>query len=79
MKKCLGVFLILAFVVGCENESKLTFDTLQLVGENCTDCPTIEIPLEYIIDRKQQARLTTNIGTVVANEECGINQSVHHY
>ena len=55
MKKCLGVFLILAFVVGCETESKLTFDTLQLGGENCTDCPTIEINIPTAMDESSVA------------------------
>ncbi len=55
MKKYLGIILVLIVIISCETESKLTFDTLQLEGENCTDCPTIEINIPTAMDESSVA------------------------
>ncbi|MEC7264417.1 MAG: DUF3298 and DUF4163 domain-containing protein [Bacteroidota bacterium] len=55
MKKCFGIILILAIVFGCETESKLTFDTLQLGGENCKDCPKIDITIPNAMEETSVA------------------------
>ena len=43
MKKTPYLIFLLLIALGCENESNLTFEPLELQGENCKDCPTIEI------------------------------------
>jgi len=55
MKKYLGITLMLIVIISCETESKLAFDTLQLGGENCTDCPKIEINIPNVLDESSVA------------------------
>lgn len=50
MKKVLAPILFLWFVMGCQSESKLTFEPLLLNGETCATCPTIEINVPNAID-----------------------------
>jgi len=50
MKKYLGPILFLIFLIGCQTESKLTFEPTQLLGENCNSCPKIEINIPHALD-----------------------------
>jgi len=50
MKKYLGPILFLILLIGCQTESKLTFEPTQLLGENCNGCPKIEINIPNALD-----------------------------
>src|SRR5690606_12482203 len=50
MKKILAPALFLWFIVGCESESRLTFEPLLLNGETCATCPNVEINIPKAID-----------------------------
>jgi len=50
MKKHLGPILFLCFLISCQTESKLTFEPVQLQGENCEGCPKIEINIPNALD-----------------------------
>lgn len=50
MKKVLAPILFLWFIMGCQSESKLTFEPLLLNGETCATCPNIEINVPNAID-----------------------------
>lgn len=50
MKKILVPVLFLWFVLGCESESRLTFEPLLLNGETCATCPNVEINIPKAID-----------------------------
>nr|WP_297782674.1 DUF3298 and DUF4163 domain-containing protein [uncultured Allomuricauda sp.] len=50
MKKSIGSILLLCLLVSCQTESKLAFEPVQLQGENCGDCPKIEINIPSALD-----------------------------
>ncbi|MCR9263785.1 MAG: DUF3298 and DUF4163 domain-containing protein [Flavobacteriaceae bacterium] len=50
MKKTPYLIFLLLIALGCENESNLTFEPMELQGENCKDCPTIEINVPKALD-----------------------------
>ncbi len=50
MKKYLGTLFFLILFISCQSESKLTFEPTQLLGENCKDCPQIEINVPNALD-----------------------------
>ncbi len=50
MKKSVGILLLLLIAIGCENSDKLTFEPLQMVGEDCPVCPKIDINIPKAID-----------------------------
>lgn len=50
MKKTPYLIFLLLMALGCENESNLTFEPLELQGENCKDCPHIEINVPKALD-----------------------------
>lgn len=50
MKKHLGTLFFLILFMSCQSESKLTFEPTQLLGENCKDCPQIEINVPNALD-----------------------------
>lgn len=56
MKKIIGVLFAFILVLSCESESKLTYDTLQLKGENCGSCPSIIINVPEMLDESSVAK-----------------------
>ncbi|MDC6365323.1 MULTISPECIES: DUF3298 and DUF4163 domain-containing protein [Flavobacteriaceae] len=50
MKKTLLLLPILLLILGCENESKLTFEPMELHGKTCSNCPKIEISVPKALD-----------------------------
>ena len=50
MKKHLGVLFFFCLLIGCQTESKLTFEPMQLQGENCDGCPKIEVNILSALD-----------------------------
>ncbi|MBW8242363.1 DUF3298 and DUF4163 domain-containing protein [Muricauda oceani] len=50
MKKYIVVILFLVVLMGCQTESKLTFEPTQLLGETCADCPKIAINIPNALD-----------------------------
>ncbi|MAU17722.1 MAG: hypothetical protein CMH46_19520 [Muricauda sp.] len=50
MKKHLCAIFFLTLLISCQTESKLTFEPTQLLGENCKDCPQIEINIPNALD-----------------------------
>jgi hypothetical protein len=50
MKRNLASLLCLILLLGCETESKLTFEPVQLQGEICEDCPRIDINIPNALD-----------------------------
>ncbi|MEM7486579.1 MAG: DUF3298 and DUF4163 domain-containing protein [Bacteroidota bacterium] len=50
MKKSIRILLLFLITIGCENSDKLTFEPLQIVGEDCSDCPQIDINVPKAID-----------------------------
>ncbi|UII77905.1 DUF3298 and DUF4163 domain-containing protein [Flagellimonas sp. HMM57] len=50
MKKSIGILLLVLIAIGCENSDKLTFEPLQIVGEDCATCPKIDIDVPKAID-----------------------------
>lgn len=57
MKKFVVTFLLLGLIFGCESENKLTYDTLQLKGERCKDCPKIEINIPNALDETPMSKV----------------------
>lgn len=51
MKKTLRLLPILLLILGCENESKLTFEPMELHSKNCSDCAKIEISVPKALDK----------------------------
>lgn len=56
MKKIIGALFAFILVLSCESESKLTYDTLQLKGENCGSCPSIIINVPEMLDESSVAK-----------------------
>ena len=50
MKKHLCAIFFLTLLISCQTESKLTFEPVQLQGENCEDCPRIDINIPNALD-----------------------------
>ncbi|WP_318310733.1 DUF3298 and DUF4163 domain-containing protein [Flagellimonas crocea] len=50
MKKFLAPILILCILLGCQTESKLTFEPTRMLGEDCKGCPKIEINFPNALD-----------------------------
>ncbi len=57
MKKIIGALFVFTLVVSCESESKLTYDTLRLTGENCASCPNITINVPEVLDESSVAKV----------------------
>ncbi|MBT9187202.1 DUF3298 and DUF4163 domain-containing protein [Zobellia russellii] len=58
------IILFLA-LVGCQNENKLTFETLKLDETRCSECPSVEINIPKAIE---DSKIATNINNAI-NEE----------
>lgn len=58
------LFLIL-FVLGCDSDSKLTFEILSLENEACIDCPEIKI---NVPKAKGETRIVETINTTISEE-----------
>lgn len=56
MKPSYCVFLLFLFLIGCQNESKLTFEPYLVETEPCDNCPKIDISLPKAIDNNRLAR-----------------------
>lgn len=50
MKKTPYLIFLLLIAFGCENGNNLTFEPMELQGENCKDCPNIEINVPKALD-----------------------------
>ena len=50
MKKYFSLLFVLWIPLGCETEHKLTFETQELHGEMCKNCPEIAINLPHALD-----------------------------
>ena len=55
MKKILLPMLFLWLAIGCQSETKLTFEPLELQGEECGECPNIEINVPNALDESPVA------------------------
>lgn len=60
MKKVVPLIFLLAWNLGCETESKLTFDNLQLENTKCDKCPDIKIEIPRALDESKIARTINN-------------------
>ncbi len=60
MKNSYFLLLLLLMSIGCENEHKLTFAPTQLKGENCPNCPKIEINTLQALDGTGLANAINN-------------------
>ncbi|MCB0371440.1 MAG: DUF3298 and DUF4163 domain-containing protein [Muricauda sp.] len=65
MKRYLFAIFSIWFLIGCESENKLTFDELQLQGENCKNCPKIEINIPNAVD---ESTVSTSINRALREE-----------
>jgi hypothetical protein len=65
MKKAFTFLFVLPFLLACESESKLTFETIQLDNSSCDDCPQIKITIPKALD---DTRIAERINTTI-NEE----------
>ncbi|MCR9227254.1 MAG: DUF3298 and DUF4163 domain-containing protein [Flavobacteriaceae bacterium] len=50
MKKYISSILFLCLLMGCQTESKLTFEPTRMLGETCADCPKIAINIPNALD-----------------------------
>lgn len=55
MKKMLFSVLLLWLAIGCQSETKLTFEPLELEGEECGECPNIQINVPNALDESPVA------------------------
>ena len=53
-------FLLFILLIGCQNESKLTFEPYRVDTEVCDHCPKINISLPKAIDNNKLARTINN-------------------
>ncbi len=60
MKKLPLILLFLVTLLGCENEDKLTFGTIELNGDDCSLCPQVEISLPEALDETLLAQAINN-------------------
>ncbi|MDT0606522.1 DUF3298 and DUF4163 domain-containing protein [Croceitalea rosinachiae] len=60
MKRSLSFIFLILLALGCETESKLTFEKLQLENEKCDDCPNIKIEVPQALDETRIARTINN-------------------
>jgi len=65
MKNSLAFLFIVIFLLACESESKLTFETIKFNNTTCSDCPEIKISLPKALD---DTRIAEKINTTI-NEE----------
>ncbi|GMN09703.1 hypothetical protein MTsPCn9_17460 [Croceitalea sp. MTPC9] len=65
MKKPIAFIFCLLLLLGCENESKLTFENLQLENEPCPDCPKINIAIPKVLD---ETRIAKAVNTALREE-----------
>ena len=65
MKNLPGILFLSILLLGCENESKLTFEIKQLKNGSCNDCPEIKITIPRALG---ETRIAEKINTVI-NEE----------
>ncbi|WP_422349383.1 PdaC/SigV domain-containing protein [Flagellimonas sp.] len=69
MNKSFYLLLLLLLSLGCENDHKLTFETQQLEGESCDDCPEVQISLPKALD---ETILAEAINTALEEEVIAI-------
>jgi hypothetical protein len=65
MKNSFAFLFITIFLLACESESKLTFETIQLDNNTCNDCPEIKISIPKALD---DTRIAEKINITI-NEE----------
>jgi len=65
MKNSFAFLFITIFLLACESESKLTFETVKLDNNSCSDCPEIKISIPKALD---DTRIAEKINTTI-NEE----------
>ena len=56
---------MLVWILGCETETKLTFETQQLQNEKCKTCPEIKIKIPHALD---ESRIAETINTALTEE-----------
>jgi hypothetical protein len=50
MKSIFWSFLLLLFLIGCQNENKLTFETQTIENDPCSDCPLVSIEIPKVLE-----------------------------
>lgn len=60
MKRSLSSIFLILLVLGCETDSKLTFENLQLENTKCDNCPEINIEVPQALDETKIARTINN-------------------
>ncbi|WP_435623813.1 DUF3298 and DUF4163 domain-containing protein [Flagellimonas sp.] len=65
MKKPIGILLFILSLLGCENDTKLTFGTFELSNRLCEACPKIEIKLPEALD---DATISETVNTTLREE-----------
>ena len=58
MKPILCYFFVLLLLLGCQNESKLSFKTHSVETQTCADCPEISIVIPKALGSSKTANNT---------------------
>lgn len=56
MKLPIAVILFFLVLISCRNDENLTFETIKITGEACSDCPKVEISIPKIIENSKISR-----------------------
>ena len=70
MKSTLPYFLVFLLLFGCQNETKLTFESYAIENEVCDDCPEVSIVIPKALG---QAKLSKTINTALKEELISMN------
>ncbi len=65
MKSILQYFLVFLLLVGCQNESKLTFEPHTFKSKTCTECPEVSITIPKALG---QVKISKTINTALEEE-----------
>lgn len=65
MKQQFLYLFLLAVLIGCKNENKLTFEPRTIENEACSNCPTVAIHLPKVID---QTKIAQTVNTALEEE-----------
>ncbi|MDC0008117.1 DUF3298 and DUF4163 domain-containing protein [bacterium] len=79
MKYAISYLLVFVLFIGCSNKDKLTFDTLEIKEQTCTECPKIDINIPRLSTESKLAQSVNGslkeelISLLVLDDEIELN------